>query len=107
MNRISLFLAGSFFTLSVLFSCQTDSSLKPVISVVDSEHVMFNSKKVEITSLQRAVSEYRMTLEPQVRDSIQIQFEIERGIDQDVVQKIKDELQKAGIRDLKFVAPFN
>ena len=100
-----IFILG-FLAFSIVSCGESPATTKPTMSLVDSKYVTFNDKKVKITSLERVLKEHKMKLAPEIRDSIQIQFELHRGIDKEVLQLVKEEIKNAGILDLKFVAPF-
>jgi hypothetical protein len=103
----SCFFVLTLFAIGVSGCSKQIDTTKPKMTLLDAQHVEFNNQKVKISSLVRTLKEYRMSLDPAVRDSIQIQFELYQGIDKEVLQRVKEEIKNAGINDLKFVAPFS
>ena len=74
--------------------------------LVDASHVMFEGKQVEFSDIANTMRDYKSRLDPSIQDSVQIRFVLEQGIDMAVLEQVKIELQNGGIRDLKFVAPW-
>jgi hypothetical protein len=106
MKNYLILLAFSFFALFSVSACTLGKSEKPTMTLVDDNTVKFNGKNVKIGSLAKTLREYRMELDSAIRDSIEIQFELYQGINTQALQRVKTEIQNAGIRNLKFVAPF-
>lgn len=96
-----------FFVLLCIQCTKQHDPLKPTMGMVDSEYVVFNDQKVKINALQRTLNAYKTDIESSLWDSIQIQFELEQGVDQEALGRIKEQIQASGIKDLKFIAPFS
>lgn len=106
MKNSLILLIFAFFAMINLPGCSFGDTQKPTMTLVDDNTVKFNGKNVKIESLAKTLREYRMDLDSTIRDSIEIQFELYQGINTQALQRVKNEIQNAGIRNLKFVAPF-